>query len=199
MNRYKICTKCKKLTNDFSPDRRRKDSLQSQCRKCKREANSRYLKTKEGLLSRIYSQQKKTSKKRGHNLPSYSRKELTNWVFSQKIFDSIYKNWKDSGYCVDLVPSLDRINSYKSYTLDNIQIVTWEQNRKNYYSDCKNGVYNKQAKKVFQYDLDGNFIKEHYSIKEASRRTKCGFGSISNCCSGRSKTSGGYIWKWSKT
>lgn len=195
----KICTRCKKMTNDFSRDKRRKDKLQSHCRKCQYKWRSKHLKTKEGLLCRIYSQQKTTSKQRGYPLPTYSKKELFDWVFSQEIFDSIYNKWKDSGYCVDLVPSLDRIDSYKSYTLDNIQIVTWEQNRKNYYSDCKNGINNKQANKVYQYDLDGNFIQEYYSTREASRRTKCNFGNISNNCSGRYKKSGGFIWKWNKT
>ena len=49
--------------------------------------------------------------------------------------------------------------------------------------------------KVSQYDLDGNFLKSYPSIAEAVRN---GFnsGNVSSVCSGRKKTSGGYIWKY---
>jgi hypothetical protein len=46
---------------------------------------------------------------------------------------------------------------------------------------------------IIQYDLEGNFIKEWSSIKEASYIHK---GSIRDCCIGRQKTAGGYIWKY---
>lgn len=47
---------------------------------------------------------------------------------------------------------------------------------------------------VLQYDLEGNFIREWDSIKEAEGvlNTK----GISNCCVGRIKTTGGFIWKY---
>jgi hypothetical protein len=46
---------------------------------------------------------------------------------------------------------------------------------------------------VSQYDLEGNFIKDWPSISEAARNVK---GDIGNCCRGKSKTAGGYIWKY---
>lgn len=48
------------------------------------------------------------------------------------------------------------------------------------------------AKKVFQYDIQGNFIKTWYSISDAMRST--GVKAIDRCCSGRYTTAGGYIW-----
>lgn len=52
---------------------------------------------------------------------------------------------------------------------------------------------NNKSKKVKQYDLQHNFIKEWSSVKEAEKSTGKG---ISNCANGRSKSSGGFIWKY---
>ena len=54
-----------------------------------------------------------------------------------------------------------------------------------------------RSRSVKQYDLNGNFIKEHDSIKNASRETGICKVAISNCCRGKSKTSGGFIWEYS--
>ena len=51
---------------------------------------------------------------------------------------------------------------------------------------------------VLQYDLKGNFIKEHYSIIEAARSIgkESLKGNISAVCRGVRTTAGGYIWKY---
>jgi hypothetical protein len=55
-------------------------------------------------------------------------------------------------------------------------------------------INNRKSKKVNQYDLQNNFIKEWSSVKEAEKIYGKG---ISNCALGKSKTSNGYIWKYS--
>ena len=50
------------------------------------------------------------------------------------------------------------------------------------------------SKKVLQYDLQGNFIKEYSSAVEAKLET--GASHISCVCIGRRKSSGGYFWKF---
>lgn len=52
------------------------------------------------------------------------------------------------------------------------------------------------TKTVMQHTLDGKFIKEWGSIKEASFSFNIKSGGISRVCSGAQKTSGGYIWKY---
>ena len=62
-----------------------------------------------------------------------------------------------------------------------------------------NNYKNKSApKKVYQYDLQGNLIKEWSSASEAGRN---GFnsGGISLCCSGIYKTHKGCIWKFKES
>lgn len=50
---------------------------------------------------------------------------------------------------------------------------------------------------VKMFSLDGNFIKEFDSIKNAAEQMNIHKVAISNCCRGMTKTSGGYIWKYS--
>jgi group I intron endonuclease len=50
------------------------------------------------------------------------------------------------------------------------------------------------SKEVIQYDLDGNFIKEHKSGVEAKLET--GASKISEVCNGKRKSSGGFYWKF---
>lgn len=55
---------------------------------------------------------------------------------------------------------------------------------------------NKMAKKVNQYDLDGNFIKQWNCIIDIQREIRIWNTSISACCKGKVKAAGGYIWRY---
>lgn len=54
----------------------------------------------------------------------------------------------------------------------------------------------KECKKVFQFDLNDNYIKEYPSIKEASRINNLDAATISRCCHNKKNTSGGFKWKF---
>lgn len=58
----------------------------------------------------------------------------------------------------------------------------------------KKGELNPLSKKVLQYDLKGKFIKEYHSVTEALQETK--INHIGDCCNGKFKRAGKYIWKW---
>ena len=51
------------------------------------------------------------------------------------------------------------------------------------------------SKKVYQYDLLGNFIKEWSCLSDVQRHLNILVTHITACCNGRQKTAGGYIWK----
>lgn len=53
----------------------------------------------------------------------------------------------------------------------------------------------RSSKAIWQYDTDGNFIKEWVSAAEASRQLKIISSDISACCVDKLKTAGGYIWR----
>lgn len=52
------------------------------------------------------------------------------------------------------------------------------------------------TKAVSQYDLDGNFIAHFESAKEAGELTTANQSYITQCCKGRRKSSGGYLWTY---
>lgn len=55
-------------------------------------------------------------------------------------------------------------------------------------------------RKVNQYDLQGNFIKTWNRMGDIKRELGIRHCNISDCCRGRQKTSGGYIWRyWQST
>lgn len=53
-----------------------------------------------------------------------------------------------------------------------------------------------QNKAVCQYTKDNVFVKEWKSVKEASDSLKIANGCISKVCSGKRKSTGGFIWKY---
>lgn len=195
---YYICATCKieKHKKEFNKRTDRKKGICSSCKKCTAEKKRNYRKTIDGLISRIYENQILHSKDRKHNPPLYTKKELKEWLFSQELFYKLYDNWKKSNYKKELCPSIDRKNDYKGYSIDNIQLMTWEENRKKGHNDRINGINNKVNKKILQIDLDGNIINEFYSQAHAERKTGINQQNISSVCLGKRKSTGGFIWKF---
>lgn len=62
-------------------------------------------------------------------------------------------------------------------------------------SESKKGSIPCNRKPVKQFDKLGNFIKEFSSRTEASNQTGVDFRLISNVCSGKRKSAGGFVWK----
>lgn len=54
----------------------------------------------------------------------------------------------------------------------------------------------KKAKTILQFEKDGTFIKEWVSSTEIAKHFNCASNAITNCCSGISKTSMGYVWRY---
>ena len=57
-------------------------------------------------------------------------------------------------------------------------------------------IKRKNHKFIYQYNLNGDFIKKWYTIQMASNQLKIGQSGIVECARGRLKTSGGFIWKY---
>lgn len=73
-------------------------------------------------------------------------------------------------------------------------IATLRSENSKYYATGKS-----RFKKVYQYKSDtGEFIKEHLSITSAAASINIAQAAISNCCAGRTKSAGGYIWSYEK-
>lgn len=196
----KICPRCNltKPLNEFCKrkDKGSKIGVISHCKSCRIKAGKEYRHTKSGLICRIYNGQKKVSKRRGHDLPTYTLQELRNWCFNQEIFHELFEAWEESGFRITLTPSCDRMNDYEGYSLDRLQLMTWSKNCKKGNTDRRNGINNKVSKSVIgKNKITGDEV-EFYSGREASRETGIFQSSISACCTGKTKSAGGYYWKF---
>ena len=59
--------------------------------------------------------------------PSYTLQELKDWVFVHG-YQALFDAWAGSGFKRMCAPSVDRLDSSKSYTFDNIRLVPWQEN-----------------------------------------------------------------------
>jgi len=110
--------------------------------------------------------------KRENNIP----------LFKNRVNSSLYEETKDK--------IRDSVNKY----YDTVDKET-KQNRKEKHSIIMSKV---NGKIVSQYDLNNNLIKTYHTIIQASRETKVGKCSISNCINGKTQKGGGFIWKFVK-
>ena len=152
-------------------------------------------KSKEAFIGRLYSNQVGSSKKRGHRPPEYSKSDLIDWLFSQKLFHTLYSEWVMSGFDKDLIPSIDRKCDDVHYCMNNIQLMTWRENRTKGHSDRRNGVNTSLSMAVEQFTKGGEFVASFVSFKEAERITGVSNSHISKVCKGKRKTAGGFIWR----
>lgn len=78
--------------------------------------------------------------------------------------------------------------------VENLEWCTHKYNSN--YGSCTQKISKAKRKAVLMLDLEGNFIQEFYSSREASRITGISSGNIRSCCIGDRKQAGGRIWKW---
>lgn len=196
----KICIECgkKKLSSEFSKDKTRKCGLYPICKSCRKDYKKEYHHSKLGLSAIIYGGQVERSKSKKWKFPTYNLQEFRIWLFSQDWFHVLYKAWIKSGYKKTLTPSCHRLDDYKPYTLDNLQVISWGKHNTKSHADRKNGINNKASKAVIGIHKITGEVVEFYSMMEAQRQTGIHYSNISKCCIGHKNYShaGGYKWKF---
>lgn len=80
--------------------------------------------------------------------------------------------------------------------VDNLEWCTNEYNHN--YGTRTERATGKLSFPLLQYDLDGNFIKEWPSAREASRKLNLNISGICLCCQNKRNYCGGYKWKYKK-
>lgn len=108
-------------------------------------------------------------------------------------------------------PVVDHINTIPTCnTVENLRWVTQGENVRNEIShkrriaavrakfQGKTGIEANKHKKVFQYSLNGKFIKEWGCMSDASRALNVDSGGMSRCCKGTQTQANGFIWRYNK-
>ena len=169
------------------------------CKPCTVSISREYQRTPRGLVRKIYNNQLMTTRKMGRPAPAYSREDLENWVMSNG-FTDLHRAWKASDYDKWLSPSIDRIDNNKSYSFDNIRLITWKNNLAAQKAQNMPGAYlTPNSKAVDQYTLDGVYVTTHESCRIAMRSlglTNHGSSNIASACRGNLKTAYKYQWRW---
>lgn len=196
----KICFKCgeKKELSLFYKHKKMGDGYLGKCKSCTkvdvRSNEADYDKTEKGVIRVIYKTQNSSSKKRGHEKPDYSKNQLAEWLYSNG-FKVLYDGWVSSGYVKSKKPSVDRIDDLKGYSIDNIRLVTWNDNFKSAVSDKMNGKGSQgsQCKPVGKLDSNLELISAYVSYWSAVR--ECGY-SIEHQIKNRVKCRNGFYWEY---
>ena len=129
MIKYRYCIECKAyhVERMFNKDN-------NVCNKCK---STKYNRSMRGIMNNIYRRQIKNSTKRGHHPPTYTKQELIDYIIKHPMIEGLYNAYVNSKYNSDMIPSIDRIDSSKGYSMDNIQLCTWLENKENNYMDMR--------------------------------------------------------------
>ena len=95
-------------------------------------------------------------------------------------------------------PQINHIDGNKlNNNLDNLE---WCSAKHNSIHAVSMGLCDARIKAseviIEQYDLSGNFIAEHPSLRGASRATNIAWQNISTVCRGLRKSAGNYYWKY---
>lgn len=90
---------------------------------------------------------------------------------------------------------VNHINEVKHHNfVENLEWCTHKHNCN--HGTSSNRIGKKLSKSVYQYDINGNFIKQWNSVSEVSRVTGFSKGNISLNCRGGSITCNGFKWSY---
>lgn len=197
MNTEKVCKRCEE-SKDISLFKQRKGKPDSYCKSCASKMQIEQSRTIKGLVTGIYAKQRHRSKKKGWELPNYTKEEFYSWVIYQQEFSKLYTAWVSSNYITDKIPSVDRKDDNKPYTITNIQLMTWEDNNQKGKVDRVSGANTKGSQPIYKYTLDGIFIAEYGSTSLAAREHDTSPQNLRASATGRNTHAVNFIWKFEK-
>lgn len=127
----RYCRGCNK-NKSLEEFRNKSKDPKAKCIECHKKKGLANRRKRHNVIKLIYRTQIASCRKRKHRLPKYSLEEFTQWINRQPKFDRIFKAWVSSNYDRWKRPSVDRLANSKTYSLDNIRLVTWRENHDSY-------------------------------------------------------------------
>ena len=134
-----------------------------------------------------FANMKSNSRNRNHPDMSFTKKEFIQWFKSQNNYAILWNNYLNSGGSKELKPTVDRIDDRLGYSLGNMQLLTWADNR------AKQVI--RQGKPITQLSLSGKLINRYASRGQAARSTGIRTGNIFRALNDGS-TAGGFRWEY---
>ena len=74
----------------------------------------------------------------------------------------------------------------------------WTDDKRKSFGETRIGTNNPHSKTVYQYDQNGNFIRQWGSTMDAHRELGIDSSAIAKCARDKYKTAGGYVWSYTK-
>jgi len=137
-------------------------------------------------LHHIYDARTRCNNKNRISYKYYGGRGIKCLITSQEVKELWFR---DKAYEMKK-PSLDRIDNNGNYELNNCRFI---ENIENTY---KRNREKPQGIPILQYDLNGNFIKEWKSAREADRNKIANQSDIGKCLKGKYKQVNGFIWRY---
>lgn len=141
------------------------------------------------FFTQAYSSVRFKSKRMGRKLPEFSKQDLIDWL-NENGFQNLWAEYEKVGYEKDIRPSIDRVDDYKGYSFDNMQLITWKENQIKGVNGVKHhkNCHNRQNRKSVNLFKDGKFIKSFDSLIDCADFLGCHKVSVSRCLTGRRKS-----------
>lgn len=79
---------------------------------------------------------------------------------------------------------------------NNVYNLEWITQKDNVVHAFNNGLTKTHASKISKFDINGNLIENYESIEDASYKHNVTRHAIIRALKGKSKTSGGFVWKY---
>ena len=128
----------------------------------------RYYNTHKGRINRMFSGMKERSLL--FNRDMCDKIDFLGFMANNKQYEELFEKWVQSGYDALLVPTVDRIDNTRGYTLDNMQILTRSDNISKGNKETKTGV--SHDKTSFKKTI---LKKEERVLVFSSRKEACDY------------------------
>lgn len=118
-----------------------------------------------------------------------------------------FEAYSDATKFLKVTRSIVNLSINKHYLVKGYILKSFKCDKVEPILDIKDKLKKRLSKPVYQFDLDGNFIKEWVSSSEASRVLGISGGHIRECANGKQtanknknfrKNAGNFIWKYEK-
>ena len=146
-----------------------------------------YRKSKKGVLTNTFQHIKERCSKYNREL-DFDLKWLHERFITDPYFIECYEKWISSGMCLNDRPTVDRMDHKKGYLKNNVQILTWKQNRDKSNSE----QVQIKSKKISKLTASGDLIMNFDSVKLAASSLNISQGLISNVLIGKRNHTHGY-------